>query len=320
MFVDLAGETGSVQIGYELAFILKTMKKSTKLLAVVVTIAAALLFAIDFSGYRTLGSDHSDTPNLIAVPRHDARITDLYAFQDGDDLVLALCVDPTIPAGVSEYIFQPDVIYDINIDNSSAVNHNDPDANETLGGTVTRPEKIKSNIVFRVTFNDGTPRLRVRGIKKGADSAQVFAGLRDDPFIRGPRIGRNVAAIVIKIPMSKVLGDQPELLIWAYSRVPEIDKPEADHGGMALRSQFPENMPMNEMEPRHHKRRMGLEPDVIIYNTSFSAIFPNGRQLTDDVVDLVEDPRVLSNDFPFPAVNDVPFLSEFPYLAPPQLP
>jgi hypothetical protein len=40
--------------------------------------------------------------------------------------------------------------------------------------------------------------------------------------------------------------------------------------------------------------------------------------LTDDVVDLVGDQRILGNDAPFPNENDVPFLNRFPYLAPPQ--
>jgi hypothetical protein len=56
----------------------------------------------------------------------------------------------------------------------------------------------------------------------------------------------------------------------------------------------------------------------VIYDTALAASFPNGRELTDDVVDLVGDPRVLSNDDPFPSTNDVPFLGAFPYLAPPQ--
>jgi hypothetical protein len=292
-------------------------KKHLKLAAAVLLPVAILLPAVWF-GLSAQGSDHADTPNLIAVQRHDARITDLYAFRDGDDLVIALCMDPTVPPGVSEYHFQPDAMFEINIDNKSAVNYDDADANSRLGGSVTDPGKINDNIAFRVTFEKGVPRLRVRGIKNGEQITEMFAGLRDDPFIRGPRIGRNVAAIVLKVPFSAVLGDHPELLIWAYSRVPEIDKPIADHAGMALRSMFGENMPMNEMHPRFHLKKMGKAPDVIIYDTAGTEGFPNGRLLTDDVVDLVGDMRVMMNDDPFPTMNDVPFLTEFPYLAPPQ--
>lgn len=63
-----------------------------------------------------------------------------------------------------------------------------------------------------------------------------------------------------------------------------------------------------------------LAPDVILFDVLRPAAFPNGRDLTDDVVDLVGDPRPLSNDDPFPAENDVPFLDEFPYLAEPHTP
>ena len=59
------------------------------------------------------------------------------------------------------------------------------------------------------------------------------------------------------------------------------------------------------------------QPDVMIFDTSRAAEFPNGRALEDDVVDLVGDPRVLANDQPFPDENDLPFLDTFPYLAPP---
>ena len=280
--------------------------------------SAAVLFAGFYFGRGVSGSDHADTPNLIAVQRHDGRITDLYAFRDGDDLVMILGIDPTVPPGVTEYHFQPDVIYEINIDRSSTVNYDDSVANLKYGGTVDVPDKINADIAFRVTFEGGVPRLRVHGIKKGEQITEMFTGLRDDPFIRGPRIGRNVAAIVLKVPFDAVLGDHPELLIWGWSRVPELDKPQADQVGMALRTMFPENMPMNEMAPRHQKKMMGVAPDVMIYNTDLPAGFPNGRLLTDDVVDLVGDMRVLGNDDPFPSTNDVPFLPYFPYLAPPQ--
>jgi hypothetical protein len=64
-------------------------------------------------------------------------------------------------------------------------------------------------------------------------------------------------------------------------------------------------------------QQTGLLPDVMIYDLSKPAAFPNGRALTDDVVDLVGDPRLLANDSPFPSENDLPFLATFPYLAAP---
>lgn len=272
-----------------------------------------------FSGGRIIESaDHSDTPLLVSMPRHDARITDLFAFRDKNDLVIALCADPTIPVGVSQYTFQDDVTFEINIDNSTRVSYQDQTANQTYGGTVLRPENINADIKFTVTFDESGPKLNINGIKGSTKGVEFFAGLRDDPFIRGPRNGRNVAAMVLKIPLHMVKRSQSDLLIWADSLVPEINNTQGDSAGRALRSMFDENMSLNYMPPNQQTEILNVPPDVIIYDISRPSVYPNGRGLTDDVVDLVGDPRVLGNDAPFPTENDVPFLNRFPYLAPPQ--
>ena len=81
---------------------------------------------------------------------------------------------------------------------------------------------------------------------------------------------------------------------------------------------MPENDAFNQLQPRDHFKLLGAIPDVIIFNTAVPAAYPNGRKLTDDVVDLVGDPRITTTDGPtFPSANDVPFLETFPYLAPP---
>ena len=274
------------------------------------------------AGWTALGSDHDDTPQLKEVGRHDARITDLYAFRRGDNLVLVLCTNPAIPGEVTEYLFPSDLTLRIFIDNNSKVRFDNPDDLKEFGGTIMHPQNIKEDIVFEITFDEESlPQLSLKGLPREARKhIRLFSGLRDDPFIRGPRIGRNVAAVVIELPLLFVLRGRPTLLIWATSQVPEISGPIADMGGRALRSQFAENLAMNTMPPRDQMDAMGVQPDVIIYNLLRPAAFPNGRELTDDVVDLVGDPRPLSNDSPFPSENDVPFLPSFPYLAPPHLP
>lgn len=88
--------------------------------------------------------------------------------------------------------------------------------------------------------------------------------------------------------------------------------------GRSIRSQLIEDDLLNTLQPSKHASILNVTPDVLIYNTSLPAAFPNERELTDDVVDLVGDPRILESDEPFPNENDVPFLDEFPYLAPPQ--
>jgi hypothetical protein len=114
-----------------------------------------------------------------------------------------------------------------------------------------------------------------------------------------------------------VLDDQPTLLLWARSRVPDVRGRIADLGARSLRSQLIPNLDLNTLDPRLHLKKLGMVPDVMIYDTSRPAGFPNGRLLTDDVVDLVGDPGVLSTDAPFPTANDKPFLDVFPYLAEP---
>ncbi len=274
------------------------------------------------AGWTAFGSDHDDTPQLKEVGRHDARITDLYAFRRGDNLVLVLCTNPAIPREVTEYIFPSDLTLRIFIDSNNKVRFDNPDDLVKFGGTIMHPENIKDDIIFEITFDEeGSPQLSLKGLpRKAWEDIRFFAGLRDDPFIRGPRIGKNVAAVVIELPLLFVLRGRPTLLIWATSQVPEISGPIADLGARALRSQFLENLALNTMPPRDVMDALGVQPDVIIYDLTRPAVFPNGRELTDDVVDLVGDPRPLSNDYPFPSENDVPFLASFPYLAPPHLP
>lgn len=284
---------------------------------------AVLLLAVAFSlaaPPATRAADHGDTPLLISIPRHDARLTDLHAFVRGGDLVISLSTNPAIPPGVSDYLFPSDLTLRIFVDNDSAVDFSDPGDLATYGGTIVHPKRIREDVVFEVRFDDsGQPKLHLVGLPQTARSQiQLFAGLRDDPFIRGPRIGRNVASVVLEMPLGLVVDDQPTLLLWATSQVPDVLGRQAEHAGRALRSMFPENDPMNTLHPRFHATTLGVVPDVMIFDTSLPAAYPNGRELTDDVVDLVGDPRVLGNDAPFPDQNDVPFLATFPYLAPPQ--
>lgn len=71
-------------------------------------------------------------------------------------------------------------------------------------------------------------------------------------------------------------------------------------------------------------------PDTIKYDPSMPTGYPNGRNLTDPVVDITLAAVLLDlgthsittfADLPLnPPENDVPFLDEFPYLAPPHAP
>jgi len=280
-------------------------------------IVAVLMFAVA-PGVRA--ADHGDTAVLIGIPRHDARITDLYTFVRGRDLVLALGVDPTAPLGTT-YVFPEDLTFRIFIDNDSEVL---ADGLLPFGGSVLDPGDISSDVTFEITFPKGQPRLRISGARVRGRDLQFFAGLRDDPFIRTPRHGKNVAAMVIQVPLREVMKRRSTVLIWAASEVPDFEGDQADLIGRALRSQFPVTAaktgdvfdnPLNVLHPADAFELLGAEPDVIIFDTSQPAHFPNGRELTDDVIR--ELGFELPGEDPSNHENDVPFLDSFPYLAPP---
>lgn len=263
-------------------------------------------------------ADHGDMAVLAGIGRSDAQITDLFAFTHGDNLVLALCTDPGIPAGVTSYLHPSDVTLEFSIDSHSKIRYDDPADLVQFGGTIVRPQAVVADVRLVVTFDDdGNPRIQAHGIAgKYLRSLQSFAGLRDDPFIRRPRAGRNVAAVVIEFPL-KVLWKK-DVLVWATTSVPGVNGPIGDHAGRALRSMFID--PANVLTPQQQFLQLGMVPDVMILDARRPSAFPNGRTPTDDVLDLVVDipGGTLPGEGPdFPTENDVPFLAEFPYLAPP---
>ncbi len=284
-------------------------------------VACASAASVSLGTPSAYASDHDDTPLLKDSGRHDGRLSDFYAFVRGDRLVLIVNTNPAIPATVTEYLFPDDLQISVYLDRNSQVDFDDAAANAVYGGKVRNPDKISEDITFDVSFKDGKPFLETTGgSKKLRSSTRIYAGLRDDPFIRGPRIGKNIAAVVLEVPLALVARNNQPLLAWAGTSVPEAEGPIADLGARALRSQFAENLALNDLHPSQHAAQLGVAPDVVILDPRRPIAYPNGRELTDDVVDLVGDSRVLSTDAPFPSANDVPFLSAFPYLAPPHLP
>ncbi|HNR75576.1 MAG TPA: hypothetical protein PKM48_00470 [Parvularculaceae bacterium] len=304
----------------------------------------ALALAAAAGAAPAIAADHGDTPNLIALARHDARISDLHVFRDGDNLVLALSTFPNLAA--LSYRFPSDLTLRLHIDNHSAVSFDNPVDNAQFGGTIVDPEGVGADITLTFTFDrNGTLELATSGLSgRQEKNIKLFAGMRDDPFIRGPQIGRNVAAIVVEFPLADALGEKPQkkkrkpkakpenktLLVWATSDVPDIAGPYSELGARALRSQCPQPVCVgvdgadlnlrNETSPHQYALLLNLRPDVVIYDASRPAAFPNGRALTDDVVNLIAPfgQNILANDYPCPSANDVPFLADFPYLAPPQ--
>ncbi len=292
-----------------------------------------LIIAILFltSALQAMGADHSDTALHIEEGRNDARITDLYAFTRGENLVLILAVDPTVPEGATTYKFPTDVEYRINIDNDSEV---------TAQGIILNKDDIREDIVISIRFKDDGTAV-INGDNKfgsiflipflvlfscaSSDDVDIvdaitnfFAGPRDDPFIRGPRIGKNVAAIVLEFPIVAVVKNNNPLLIWSTTNVDSYPGDFQERAGGPITSML--NDVLNFTHPSKDFENFGIEPDVLVINTALPSGFPNGRVLEDDVVDLVCPgvcDIIIENDAPFPSENDVPFLDDFPYLAPP---
>lgn len=145
--------------------------------------------AVLAAGARVYASDHQDTPEVELNPRMD--INDVYAFPGSSADRIALVVTTSSPIAGSNASFDPNLLYQIKVDNTG-------DAVEDL--------------VFQVTFDAGTgssQQYSVRGpvaptmtgtktalittgsvitgaVGSAAGSAtgiQTFAGLRADPFV-----------------------------------------------------------------------------------------------------------------------------------------
>lgn len=204
-----------------------------------------------------------------------------------------------------------------------------------------------------------------------------FSGLRDDPFIRIPQTGKNIAAMAVEMPQSLFThGRQQVLLAWGASAFNAITGNSSDVAGRSFGSMFPPEMNIiNTIHPSQHVQaleaaeaadivngvltntqqcqtpyqidangntistvpallktcapgqRLLKAPDVMIFDTTKPQHFPNGRELTDDQIDLIApyDARVntlLINPSngentggrTSPSANDVPFENSFPYL------
>jgi hypothetical protein len=274
-----------------------------------------------------LAADHGDSPVVNAVNRQDVNITDLHLFTSGPNLasahnrlIIVVSMNAGIPRSAQAYKFPSDLTVRVSLDNHSEVSFSDPAATAKVGGTVVNPAAVAEDVGFIVTFdNDGNPSVATQGLAgeaTGLAGVHAWVGLRDDPFIRGPRQGRNIAAIVLSVPLHRIVrSGNPTLLAWANSN---SSTGHHDYAALPLVSMFGENACINrQSSPADQLICNRPVLDVLIFDTSRAVAFPNGRALEDDVVDIVGDPRVLGNDSPFPSTNDRPFLSYLPYLSPP---
>jgi hypothetical protein len=182
-------------------------------------------------------------------------------------------------------------------------------------------------------------------------SYRFFAGLRSEPFFADPDgfvdnmrwtgrdgwAGKNVFGIVLEVPNSD-LGPQPQLGIWGRTMVMTHGTPTpVNQAGRPGNNVLRQGADTNATPPAQQREcflaqyvatfktfgyseaeanQLALEwlPDILPYNYLDSGGYPNGRKLTDDIVDnLVEIMTMgkMKDDLLGPHTD---YLAEFPYL------
>ena len=134
-------------------------------------------------------SDHQDTPEVELSPRMD--VNDVYAFPGAspDRIVLVLTTSsPITPAQSAGASFDPNLLYQLKIDNSGD-GIEDKVIQVTFSGTGASQQVIVRGPVAPAqtgtmnTLVSGTSVTGATNTNLGsASGVQVFAGIRDDPF------------------------------------------------------------------------------------------------------------------------------------------
>lgn len=138
----------------------------------------------------SLASDHQDTPEVELHPRLD--INDVYAFPGSNPNRIALVLttsSPLTPAASVGATFDPDILYQIKVDNTGdgvedlvfqfTFDGEGPGQQVTMHGPVA-PEQTGR----QTTVVSGGPTMSgpINTSLGSAANVQLFAGLRDDPF------------------------------------------------------------------------------------------------------------------------------------------
>ena len=150
-------------------------------------IAAGL--AMSVAGFGVLkASDHQDTPEVELNPRSD--INDVYVFPGSTSDRIVLAVTTSSPIAGQNASFDPDLLYQIKVDNSGD-NKEDLVLQVTFDGgsgtaqqvTVRGPVAPVAQGTTTMLASGGTVVTgAVGGTLGAATGMQVFTGLRADPF------------------------------------------------------------------------------------------------------------------------------------------
>ncbi|WP_433519285.1 DUF4331 family protein [Nonomuraea sp. CA-143628] len=267
-------------------------------------------------------SDHLDAPGM-KPPHGDARIdiTDIFAFrQPGgqDRSVLAMCVNPLAPTMGER--FHPRAVYNLHLDtNGDAVA--DLTFAVTFSGEAEQTARVKLD--GEVLFAGAPVCFGPRAQASTEGDYRFFAGIRSDPFffdLEGFKAGmaftgadffadKNVFAIVLEVPNSLFL-EQPvgywTTVLLEGTQVERMGRPlmnivftkdddknaynagapaddRRDHTGKIVAALLGAGGGYTEHEATEVAGQ--LLPDLLSYDCTEPAGYPNGRQFADDIVD-----------------------------------
>jgi hypothetical protein len=258
-------------------------------------------------------SDHAD-PVILEVL--ESGITDLYAFPEGDQLIVMLNVRRALTAP-PPYQLEP-FEYAIYMDVHSEVTFDNPAEKARYGGTIKKPDAIKEDVTIKIRLkNDATLNsVKYDGLQN-PDRIKLVTGVFDDPFIFPRFFRRNTIAMILSIPFSSFPNkDGMDWILWGTSTRLK-DGVQIDHVGRSNRTQVGRFEFLNTLHPsrhvaaikEHNETRERIEkflmecfpplvnafqplfkirpydyfPDVMIYTKRDKPRFPNGRKLEDDV-------------------------------------
>jgi hypothetical protein len=311
--------------------------------------------AVGTHAFGGRAADHLDSPLVQLDGRLD--ITDVYVFPSPAtpaNTVLVLAVSPL--AGVmSMPSFNPDAAYEFRIDtDGDAVADITITATFSPADAANRQQVTLTCAPVAVcerTQGMTETNLPVSGgmLRAGLFDDPFFFDLdafkHDLAFCQGPGgtgtnffAGLNVMAIVLELPTAR-LGTK--LGVWgrtalAGQTVDRMGRPAINTVFMPpeMKGAFNAGVPANDRRDFRDRvvavlktlgnddARAGmladvLLPDILTYDATAPAGFPNGRRLSDDVIDialgLISNGAVTTDC----VANDSAFTATFPYLAPP---
>lgn len=277
---------------------------------------ASILFLALTLSLLPAALDSSDHADPIVLEALEAGITDLFAFPDGDQMIVMLNVRRALTAP-PPYQLEP-FEYAIYMDIHNEVTLDDAQHKARYGGTIKNPKGIKEDVTIKIRLkNDATLNsVKYEGLEN-PDKIRLVTGVFDDPFIFPRFFKRNTIAMILSIPFSSFPNkEQKDWILWGTSTRLK-DGAQIDHVGRSNRTQVGRFDFLNTLHPSRHvaaieernRVRQRIEkfltdcipplvnafqplfkirpydyfPDVMIYTKRYPVGFPNGRRLTDDV-------------------------------------